>query len=38
MFIVDTYYSKDCLLVNLKSLHGDKIQHGIKLHQMRGER
>lgn len=37
MFIVDTYYSKDCLLVNLKSLHGDEIQRGIKLHQMRGE-
>lgn len=34
LFIVDTYHSKDCLLVNLKSLPADKIQHVLKLHQM----
>lgn len=37
MLIVDTYYSKGCLLVSLKSLHEDKIQHMIKLHHMCGE-
>lgn len=34
LFIVDTYCSKNSLLVNIKSLLGHKIQHIIKLHQI----
>lgn len=37
LFIVDIYCSKNSLLVNIKSLPRDKIQHIIKLHQICGE-